>query len=293
MNHQQRADLADTLARLVADGSITEEQAIAVYFAVADDSALLDNALPLPPYAGIAAPAAQDDNALWLLVAAAVGASLLRGANTPATVDRMPQRQRIAGADRLQDWHAESAARLARDLAAGSISVAEFQRRMLQINNQHNAAQVALGAGSRYRQAVAGIAAETIRQAAYLQRFADVAAGHMLRAAAGMGQPLTLGQLAERAAMYGGIGRALFFQALEQYRQTDNGAGWIVRYEARDDDRTCSPCHQAQGYYLPGTGPYPGQVCLGGHRCRCRRIAIFDPVRYAELTGAPAGAMPL
>ncbi len=66
------------------------------------------------------------------------------------------------------------------------------------------------------------------------------------------------------------------------------GRGWVVDYISRDDVRTCTNCLEAQrqGPYLPGQGPMPGAVCLGRHRCRCRREYRYDPVMYARLTGA-------
>lgn len=293
MNPAQRRALADTLARLVADGELTEEQAITIYQLTVDDGTLLDNLLPLPPYEGITRPPAEDDwpDAIWLILAVAIGMAPGRGA-VPQHIDFAPQTVRLAAADQLQEWHADSAMRLARRLSARQLSVAEFQRQLRALNDQHNAAQVALGAGSRYRRMAATLTEQLTLQAAYLQRFADRAAGGLLAARAGLPglSPLSLGQLTERAAMYGGIGRALFFQAFEQYRQVDgegNPTGWIVQYIARDDDRTCSPCYAAQGYYLPGQGPYPGQVCLGRHHCRCRRVVMFDPAIYASLTGTP------
>lgn len=296
MDDQQRR-LADLLARLVQDGEISEEQAITIYQSVADDGSLLDNILPLPPYEGIANRPPDEDwpGALWLLVASAIGLAAGR-AGVPQAVDFAPLTMRIEAADQMQDWHADRATRLARDLAGGRISVAEFQRELRALNDQHNAAQIMLGAGSRYRRMADDLAEQMTLQAAYLQRFADQMAGRLAAARAGLPSftPPSLGQITERAAQYGGIGRALFFQAFEQHRQVDTGAGWVIQYIARDDANTCSPCHNAQGYYLPGQGPYPGQICLGRHHCRCRRVTVYDPARYASLTGQPlaAGGVP-
>ena len=83
--------------------------------------------------------------------------------------------------------------------------------------------------------------------------------------------------------MYSGGGRALFFEAWETSAGYE--AGWVVRYEAVDDSATCSPCRLAEGYYLPGDGPYPGEVCLGGGACRCARWPVFDETLYRQLGG--------
>ena len=39
----------------------------------------------------------------------------------------------------------------------------------------------------------------------------------------------------------------------------------------------CSPCSAARGYYPLSSGPYPGQICLGGGACRCERVVIYAP----------------
>ena len=65
--------------------------------------------------------------------------------------------------------------------------------------------------------------------------------------------------LINRMAQYGARGRAPFFQAAEQYDGESTGYGWIVRYIARDDDRTCGPCSEAQGYYCPAPARTPAK----------------------------------
>lgn len=284
MTDAERRELAELLARLIIDGEITEEQAAAIYLAAIDGD--LSEFLPLPPYLGIGEAEQPDEEEIAILLAAIAGAAAL--------APHAAERRRIAGADRLQDWHTAQAGQLADDLAAGRLSVAEFQRRMIDLNNRHNAAQIDLGsAGRRYR--MARQAGEIARvQAAYLQRFADQIAGRYMEQAAVESGHATAGRppysadyLAERAAQYGGIGRALFFEANEAAAAAGQGApGFVIRYIARDDANTCSPCHRAQGYYLPGRGPYPGDICLGRHHCRCRRVSVYDPAIYARLIGA-------
>lgn len=291
MNKEQARQLAELLARLVADGEITEDQAVQIYQATAGNAGLLDEALPLPPYEGIRKIAAEedDDRPIWLLLAGALG--LAAGAGLAAHVDRTSQLRRIGAVDTLQTQHSAQARALSNALARRQISVSAYQAGLRRLNNQHMSAAGALGAGTRYAATGAAIAEQATLQAAFLQRFADTIAGRILAAAAGLdalGDPFSAAYLAERAGQYGGIIRAIYFQMFELYRQIDDGTGWIVRYIARDDDRTCSPCHYAQGFYLPNTGPYPGQVCLGRHHCRCRRIVIYDPIRYAQLTSAGA-----
>ena len=288
MSPQQRQELAELLARLVMDGEITEEQATALYLAVMDDGTIADEALPLPPYIGIAEQQPPDDDDILKILAVMTGLSVIALRNIGDT-------QRTNAADTLQDWHTAEAGALADLLGDRRISVAEFQRRLRELNNQHNAAQIALGAGDKRGQMAASAAQQAALQAAYLQRFADEAAGRLIAEAAGLPgsrPPFSAAYLAERAAQYGGIGRALYFQSYEalgiQHLGDGSAPGIVVRYVARDDARTCSPCHRAQGYYLPGQGPYPGQICVGRHHCRCRRIVVYDPVKYFELIGGTA-----
>lgn len=286
MNDQQRRrQLAELLGRLVAAGEMTQEQATAVYLATMDDGTLLDEALPLPPYLGMQRQPPADDDTIRL-IAAIAGIAILSNAT-------LGERQRIDAADLLQEYHAAAAVEIANALALQQLSVAEFQRRMIALNEEHNAAQIALGAAENRRQFAPTLDSQATIQAGYLQRFADVTSAGILSDAAGMEgarRPFSANYLAQRAAQYGGIGRALFFQAYEALGlprlANGNAPGIVIRYIAMDDAGTCSPCHRAQGYYLPGAGPFPGQICLGRQNCRCRRITVYDPARYAALIGA-------
>lgn len=290
MSPRQRQELAELLARLVMDGEITEEQATALYLATMDDGTIADEALPLPPYIGIADLQQPDDDDILRILAVVTGLSVV-------ALRMIGDTQRTNAADTLQDWHTAEAGALGEALGNRRITVAEFHRRLRELNNQHNAAQIALGAGAKRGQLAGSAAQQAALQAAYLQRFADEAAGRLVAEAAGipgMHPPFSAAYLAERAAQYGGIGRALYFQSYEALgiqRLGDGSApGIVVRYVARDDARTCSPCHRAQGYYLPGQGPYPGQICVGRHHCRCRRVVVYDPEKYFELIGGETPA---
>ncbi len=92
---------------------------------------------------------------------------------------------------------------------------------------------------------------------------------------------LSVAQIAARSELYAGAGRELWFRASEQ----DTTAGYIVRYIAVDDANTCPKCVLAeqQGPWMPGQGPFPGAVCYGKGRCRCRRELAYDPQSYQHL----------
>jgi hypothetical protein len=276
MNPTREAQLADLLARLIADGEITEEQAIALYMAVAGDDSLLDEMLPLPPYLGINRDAeADDDPPLLLLLLAGAAAGVAIG----SLIDPLTQHMRVEFADILADMHATEAERLAARLVSGQMTTAEFQTALRTLNRTHTAGQTMLGAGSRAGQMRATLEELAESESAFLQRFADHIAGNRIA-----GTPLSEAQIANRASQYGARGRAMFFRAWEE-QGSGSGAGWICKYTARHDGGTCMPCLNAEGYYLPGTGPYPGDICLGRESCRCRRVTEYNPTVYAQLTG--------
>lgn len=85
-----------------------------------------------------------------------------------------------------------------------------------------------------------------------------------------------------RLELYSGAGRAEWFRGSED----DADDGEVVDYEALDDVSTCHPCLFAEerGPYLPGQGPFPGEVCLGRGRCRCVRRKRSDPRARRELS---------
>ncbi len=291
------SELIDLLARLVADRVLTEGQALGIVLHWREIDRL-DMLLPLPVEQGVAREE-RDRDAFWLmLVGALTNYMLLIGADEAEAWERlrrMGPRTRIASANRMQDIHAREARRLAADLMAGRISVAEWQRQMRRQNALAFDVLLALGASGP----AMGLEETEREQAAYLQRFADHVAGNWLlvllpaatAAAFGLAaQRWSEDYIAQRAASYSGAGRRLFFEAWE----TGGGAGagwgegWVVHYVAQDDNRTCSPCREAEGYYLPGFGPYPGEVCLGGGHCRCERWPIYSPALYAQLAGLGA-----
>lgn len=86
-----------------------------------------------------------------------------------------------------------------------------------------------------------------------------------------------------RLSLYSGSGRAEWFRGHEE----DTGEGDVVDYVSLDDNSTCYPCLLAEenGPYLPGVGPFPGEVCLGRGRCRCKRVVRHDP-RAAKALGS-------
>lgn len=92
---------------------------------------------------------------------------------------------------------------------------------------------------------------------------------------------VTEAYIISRAKLYGGAGRALWYRTAEEAAPI----GWVVDYVSVDDSGTCLPCvvSEIQGPYLFGHGPFPGEVCLGRGRCRCRREPRFDRTAWELL----------
>jgi len=95
---------------------------------------------------------------------------------------------------------------------------------------------------------------------------------------------MTTDQVAARSRMYKGKGYEQFWRKNEE--QIDDPEV-VVDYVAVDDAATCTPCQGAEagGPYLPGQGPMPGSVCLGGGHCRCQRVQRTAPQVAGQLRG--------
>lgn len=105
-----------------------------------------------------------------------------------------------------------------------------------------------------------------------------------IRAANRLKRPLKEGYIASRSKLYSGAARGIY------YRMNEEGtkAGFVIDYISRDDQGTCSPCLVAEqkGPYLPGEGPYPGEVCLGRGHCRCERRERKSQAAWQRLSKA-------
>ena len=276
--------LASLLARAAADPgmALTEAQALDLARTYgARGVRVKATALPLAP---------SDAVARSILPADAARAMRNLGTNmgvpTRSIGRVLPQlsaAQRQTLSDRAQDAFERDMRALA-DRLAETGNVQKWQRDTGARILQHMAEQRMLGAGRRLRDGdLAVMAGEAQRQTAYLSRFADHIAVDALR-----GERPSAAYVANRAAQYGGVGRAAFFDA--QQRAEAGRPGMVVIYRALDDASTCTRCHDAEanGPYLPGAAPLPGSVCLGRSRCRCRLEYRYDAAAYQRLIGKAA-----
>lgn len=102
-----------------------------------------------------------------------------------------------------------------------------------------------------------------------------------IEARAETARPMSSRYVGARSELYSGSGRAVWFKADEKGK----AKGVVFYYEAVDDAGTCEPCLDAENAspYLPGEGPFPGEVCDGRGRCRCIRIPRDAPREFERL----------
>ena len=267
------------LAEAVERGAISEDDA-RLLLALFDAGQLDPNQLPLATGDALATmrtPVDADEGdgnealAALLLLLALLG---MRQHWLGRQLDSVTRRA-ARNALRLE-WE-RTVARLAQELAATG-NVATWHAGMTAEIRRYYVRQMTAGLGRSLTAAELGqLEAVLQQQAGYLLRFASDA-GHRLA----LGNPLGEGYLTQRSRMYGGQAWSLWHQGNEA---GEDQPGWVAQYSAVDDMGTCSPCSAAQGYYLPGTGPWPGDICDGGSNCRCERFLIYAPEIYRSLGG--------
>lgn len=262
-----RDRLIDYLSRLVADGVITEAEAARIIRDY-DDGEVEEFELPLAPD-----ELPQDDDHTAEIIAALL---LLLNRSEIASI---PQQAQLAVIDQVQDEFERIVRGLASRYSTGLMSLPTWQAEMLLAMRQHTAQQMMVGSRRTGLSPSQLTRLDEIMRSegAFLSRFADQIAAQGLT-----GALMSEAQIANRAALYGGVGRGEAFRWAEGTQ-----TGYIVDYISRDDYRTCSACISAQmnGPYLPGRGPFPGQVCFGRSRCRCYRRLRYNPVTYRLLGG--------
>jgi hypothetical protein len=267
------------LAEAVQRGAIGEDDARRL-LALFDAGQIDPSRLPLPTgdaLDAIRAPADADEGDGDEALAALLLLLALLGIRQHRLGRHLDGANRRAARDLLRVEWERTVARLAQELAATG-DVATWHAGMTAEIRRYYIRQMTAGMGRSLTAAELGrLDAVLERQAGYLLRFASDA-GHRLA----LGNPLGEGYLTQRSRMYGGQAWSLWHQGNEA---GEDQPGWVVQYVAVDDAGTCAPCSQAQGYYLPGAGPWPGEICDGGSNCRCERVLIYAPEIYRSLGG--------
>ena len=242
------------LARLVMDDEIDEEEAADMLRRFDAGRLRLDPPLP-PERMNVEASAAA--MALALLAAGRRGGRIF---------------------EELRAEYDAEVRRLAEQQARGRLTVAAWQALLWDAVQGHTLAQAVAGGGRPDAATLAAIRQDLTTQGGYLSRFADVVARGVM-----VGAALSVAAVAARSIQYGAAGWAWHFKAREQ----GFARGYVIDYVAKDDERTCTPCLEAEegGPYLPGEGPQPGEVCEGGGNCRCERVERYDLAAWRELAG--------
>ena len=269
-----RADLLQFLVRCVRDSILTERQAAELLQAF--DEGTLDPA---------DLPTQQEDSDLAPVILSATAAlvAIIRRLGYPVSEIRLiiPDVVQTGLKEALRaDFTARSRAIALQLERTGN--VAAWQRSMGNLIKRNVVENAIAGAGRALTPSeIAALRPMIQEQMAFLGRFADkIALGKVT------GKPMSTGAIAARAETYGRMGLAV--ESFFKEASGDFGFGWVAEYIAVDDGGTCGPCHAAQGDYLSGEGPHPGELCFGGMRCRCHREMRYDPASYTRLTGEVA-----
>jgi hypothetical protein len=259
------------LARLVADGIITEDEA-AQMLAEFDRGERQWDA-PLPLSTAILGGDRIDEAALLAVLAA-----LLGGRHFPGVTASHANLQMVNG---VQTVFEREAYRLAAELTGGRMSLAQWQRAMLRALQTQAGAAVALARKVRGVAATARLDNVLILQSAYLSRFADTLALKLQ----------SQGLIASRSALYGNAIRSLYYEEQEETASEALGDGWVVVWHSQDDRHTCPLCIERDGAaWLSGSAhPVPGQPGLCFGRCRCWLEYAYDPLRWQALRDGVGG----
>ena len=151
---------------------------------------------------------------------------------------------------------------------------------MSQLIVEHSLAMAEIGARRQLTDRERRQVLEALRpQFGYLERFADEIAFRSLT-----DNPMSQAQIYDRSRQYGGFALGLFYRLREA--RFEGIRGWVVDYIPRDDQGTCIPCHESGrgSPFLPGQGPFPGEVCVAHGKCRCERVLRFDITAWRILT---------
>ena len=179
---------------------------------------------------------------------------------------RITLNNRRSKRDRIRSKSEERIIALSLALSEDEITLSEWHREMMTVVGGSITAQWLAGHGRFGGQSP--MAGEIETQYQYLYRYASEL--HVLNE---LGRSRSDEYIAHRSLSYLGSAWAAWFVGNESI----GGDGYVSQYIAKDDKFVCQPCISAVGYYRLNSGPYPGQICLGGGSCRCERIVIYAP----------------
>lgn len=263
-----REEFIRLVAMTVRRGTITAEEGAQI-IALYDAQQIDPNAVPLPARQATE-PNKDRRDIIILLIWITASAGLY-------------QRQQARDRARLQAE--QRLDQLAADLARTG-DIATWHAEMIETVDAYIRAQAVIGYGQPLDSFLdTATTLHTQHTLQFLYLYAGSAMAKQL-----LGQPYSSPYYAARSRHYLKRGWEMFFRAAEHAIGEE---GWVIDYIDQDDFRVCGPCSSASynGPYLPGTGPFPGDVCRGGGYCRCERRRRWSPEEAAQLrAGTGAGA---
>lgn len=274
-----RTEILAALAGLVQRDVLTIAEAARI-LAMVDAGQLSADDLPLPAAQAIVAPAynEQEERRRFYALIIALGLQGQLAARQDNGIARLPLDARRNMRDFLRAQYTVGAMRSAGE---GRINVRAWQAGLMEQITGYIRRQAMAGTGAPITLDRRPAEAEERRQLSYLYWFAWSVAARQI-----VGQLIPRPGLAHRAAMYQGGGWFAWHRYSEM--PTEGEDYLVYRYLAQDDPNTCGPCARySRRYFLPGEGPYPGQICAGGGACRCERVPIYDAAIWSSLTGRP------
>jgi len=259
-----REDFKSYLVRCVQDNLLTESEAKDLLRQF-DNNELDTSDMPLPLPEAIDRPTRRDAE-LAILALITLGMLAKQG------LAGLSERRKHEIREKLQDRFQSEARRLTESLYAGE-KLGVWQRSFSDLIRDNILQQAQIGAGrSLTTEGLKALTPTIQKQQAFASRFADE-----VKARALIGQPMTVGEAANRAELYAGAGRVEWYRGFV----FSGDDGTVVDYISLDSSTTCEPClaADASGPYLPDDPnmPLPGAVCLGGGRCRCELRERFAP----------------
>lgn len=281
-----REEFAEMLAQLIATGKITLAQAANLQqrFLIGD---IIEASVPIPlkmlPGRLTKTEFQNALRAAAVFLTPAEGKRLLTSGDRPRITSTPPEVKKFLRERLRNHFRGDFEATMrqhARMLSEGG-NVNGWHASMIREQRAYIARQMTAGLGRALAEPeIDEVNRLSVQQQGFLQRFAGEVSVRRL-----LGRDFSLAYLTNRSLQYGGVGWGAWFRGNEIAEA--RGDGYVVRYISVDDGRTCSPCRSAEanGPYLPGKAPTPGEICRGHGLCRCRTEVVFDMDAWRKLKG--------
>lgn len=257
-----RKEFRDFLKRAVKVHFLTESEAKTLLTKF-DDGEISDSELPILLKDGIKEVKSDKDLEKSLLLLLAFLQKKEYEVKTIDDVFALPYDDRENIREQLQDYFILQGQAYALKLQDND-NVNEWQASFTQAAVDNILQQSVVGFGRFPTKKEIGVLSSiVVIQTTFSSKFADEIATRQL-----LDNKFSSDAIAARSARYAGQGRAEWYKGSE----ADIDEEYEIHYIALAD--ACVPCRvaAAESPYAPVEGPFPGEVCLGGGFCRCRRV---------------------